>query len=354
VSTPDHDPVLTPQRVSPQTSDFSAASQPLWQRIPHGNTMWIFLVLVGICVAFSALNPSAFATAFEARTVATNASVLLVVAVGSTFVIITGGIDLSVGSVLVFSGVVAAEVMHAGSEQSVHAGWGTIALGLVVALLSGLVWGLLNGFLVAVARVPALIVTLGTLGAAYGLSQIITQGQDLRGVPDLLATDIGLGRMAGGVPWMVVIAAAVTLLGALVLGVTRFGRYTFAAGSNAEAARRAGINVRSHLVKVYALQGLLAGLAGFLALAYFDTTTISGHTSDNLAAITAVVIGGTSLFGGRGTVIGTAIGVFIPAVLASGFVIVGVQSYWQNVALGVVLIAAVYIDQLRRQSRNRQ
>ena len=127
-----------------------------------------------------------------------------------------------------------------------------------------------------------------------------------------------------------------------------------AAGSNAEAARRAGINVKRHLIKVYALQGFLAGLAGFLGLAYFNTTTISGHSSDNLAAITAVVIGGTSLFGGRGTVIGTAIGVFIPAVLASGFVIIGVQSYWQNVALGIVLIIAVYVDQVRRQSRNRQ
>jgi ribose transport system permease protein len=332
----------------------SRTSKSLSERIPTGNTMWIFLVLVGICVVFSVLNPTAFATAFEARTVATNASVLLVVAVGSTFVIITGGIDLSVGAVLVFSGVMAAEAMHAGSDRGINAGWGTVLWGLVVALASGLGWGLVNGILRAVAKIPALIATLGTLGAAYGFSQIITHGQDLRSVPDVLARDIGLGRTIGGVPWMVVIAAAVTLVGAFALNVTRFGRYTVAVGSNAEAARRAGINVTRHLIKVYAVQGLLAGLAGFLALAYFDTTTISGHSSDNLAAITAVVIGGTSLFGGRGTVIGTAIGVFIPAVLASGFVIVGVQSYWQNVALGMFLIVAVYVDQLRRQSRDRQ
>ena len=258
------------------------------------------------------------------------------------------------GAVLVFAGVAAGEAMHAGSADGTHAGWGTVVWGLVVALAAGLGWGLVNGFLRAIAKVPALIVTLGTLGAAYGLSQIITGGQDLRGVPDVLAKNIGLGRMFGAIPWMVVIAAVVTVLGALLLSTTTFGRYTFAVGSNAEAARRAGINVNRHLIKVYALQGLLAGLAGFLALAYFDTTTISGHSSDNLAAITAVVIGGTSLFGGRGTVVGTAIGVFIPSVLASGFVIIGVQSYWQNVALGFFLILAVYLDQARRQSRDRQ
>jgi ribose transport system permease protein len=339
---------------APASAGPVARRQSLVRQLGSTNTAWIFLVLVAICVAFGLLKPHAFATAFEARTVATNASVLIVISVGMTFVIITGGIDLSVGSVLVFAGVAAGKAMHAGSDRSVHAGWGTIWWGLAVALVAGLAWGTVNGYLVAVARVPALIVTLGTLGAAYGLSQIVTHGQDLRGVPAKLAADVGLGRLVGGIPWMVAIAAVVTALGAAALYATKFGRYTLAIGSNAEAARRAGINVRRHLIKVYALQGTLAGLAGFLALAYFDTTTISGHSSDNLAAITAVVIGGTSLFGGRGTVIGSAIGVFIPAVLASGFVIIGVQSYWQNVALGVVLIAAVYIDQLRRQSRSRQ
>ncbi len=348
------EPLVADATDSSQTTSVAPSPEGVLRRLGSTNTAWIFLVLVGICLAFSIMKPHAFATAFEARTVATNASVLIVVSVGMTFVIITGGIDLSVGSVLVFAGVAAAEAMHAGSDRSIHAGWGTIWLGLVVALVSGLCWGVINGFLVAVARVPALIVTLGTLGAAYGLSQIVTHGQDLRGVPAKLASDVGLGRLVGGIPWMVAIAAVVTAVGAAVLYGTRFGRYTLAIGSNAEAARRAGINVRRHLIKVYALQGTLAGLAGFLALAYFDTTTISGHSSDNLAAITAVVIGGTSLFGGRGTVIGSAIGVFIPAVLASGFVIIGVQSYWQNVALGVVLVAAVYIDQMRRQARSRQ
>ena len=214
-------------------------------------------------------------------------------------------------------------------------------------------WGLFNGFLIAKAKVPPLIVTLGTLGMALGFTYIIASGQDITGVPTRLTQNIGLGRIFG-IPWMVVIAATVAIIGSLTLTRTRFGRYTLAIGSNPEAARRVGINVDRHLIKVYALQGFLAGLAGFLALAYFDTTSISGHSSDNLNAIAAVVIGGTSLFGGSGTVIGTCIGVFIPVVLGSGFVIIGVQSYWQDVAVGAVLIIAVYVDQLRRRSRTRR
>jgi ribose transport system permease protein len=137
---------------------------------------------------------------------------------------------------------------------------------------------------------------------------------------------------------------------AVLLHATRFGRYTFAIGSNEEAARRAGIRVDRHLIKVYALMGMLSGLAGFLSLARFSTTTIGGHSTDNLQAIAAVVIGGTSLFGGVGTLLGTIFGVFIPAVLQNGFVIVGVQPFWQQVAVGAVLILAVYLDQLRRRS----
>ena len=156
------------------------------------------------------------------------------------------------------------------------------------------------------------------------------------------------------VPWLVVVAFGTTLVFGLLLAYTRFGRYTYAVGSNAEAVRRAGIRVDRHLVKVYALAGLLAGIAGVMSLAFFHTTTIAGHGYDNLNVITAVVMGGTSLFGGRGSIVGTVIGVFIPAVLGSGLVILGVQTYWQSVAVGAVLVAAVYVDQLRRRSRERE
>lgn len=328
------------------------AQRTAMQRLAGVSTFWIALVLVALCVLFSVLRPDAFPTLFTLQTLLIEASVLLVLAVGMTFVIITAGIDLSVGSVLVFSGVVAATLMEAlsGGDAS-DAGVGVVLLGLLGALAGGGVWGLVNGLLVARARIPPLIVTLGSFGAALGAAQLITDGVDVRTVPRVLRDGLGFGQTAQ-VPHMVALAAVVTLAGAWLLHTTRFGRRTFAVGSNTEAARRAGIPVRGHLVRVYTGVGLLSGLAGFMSLAYFGTTTISGHSTDNLNAIAAVVLGGTSLFGGVGTVFGTVIGVFIPAVLSKGFVIVGVQQFWQPVAISAVLVAAVWFDQVRRRSRD--
>ncbi len=212
---------------------------------------------------------------------------------------------------------------------------------------------MLNGVLITKARVPPLIVTLGTLGMALGIAQVITDGVDVRDVPFKLVEHIGTGRLFGQIPWLVVIAAFVAVVFGVILADTRFGRYTYAIGSNVEAARRAGINVDRHLIKVYALSGTLAGLAGFLSLARFSTTTIGGHSTDNLQAIAAVVLGGTCLFGGIGVIAGTVIGVFIPVVLQNGFVITGVKPFWQQVAVGAVLILAVYLDQLRRRTQYR-
>jgi ribose transport system permease protein len=295
------------------------------------------------------MEPSSFATVNNARNLVTNAAILLVIAVGMTFVIITAGIDLSVGSVLVFSGVVSAKAMN-GMDGD---GWDVILIGLVVALACGLGWGVLNGVLITKARVPPLIVTLGTLGMSLGLALIITDGVDVREVPPRLVTSIGVGRLFDQIPWLVVIAVAVAVIFGVMLHATRFGRHTYAIGSNDEAARRAGINVDRHLIGVYAISGLLSGLAGFMSLARFATTTIGGHSTDNLQAIAAVVLGGTSLFGGVGTVLGTVVGVFIPAVLQNGFVITGVETFWRDVAVGAVLIAAVYLDQLRRRTQYR-
>jgi ribose transport system permease protein len=341
----------TPARDDELAPDVDAADRvPWWQRFVTGSSTWIGLILVALIAAFSVLEYESFVSASNARNVATDAAVLLVVATGMTFVIITAGIDLSVGAVLVFSGVVAVKAMNAVGGDN----WGTILVGLGVALAAGLAWGALNGFLVAKARIPSLIVTLGTLGMSLGAALLITGGVDERDVPFKLVSTIGAGRLFDQVPWLVLIAFGVALVFGIVLAATRFGRYTYAVGSNEEAARRAGIAVDRHLVKVYALSGTLAGLAGFMSLARFSTTTLGGHDTDNLQAIAAVVIGGTSLFGGIGTMLGTVFGVFIPAVLQNGFVIVGVQPFWQQVAVGAVLVGAVYLDQLRRRSQHQR
>ncbi|WP_084215727.1 ABC transporter permease [Pseudonocardia spinosispora] len=308
----------------------------------------IFGALVILVAFFTALRPTSFATPANIANIAADASILLVLAVGATYVILTSGIDLSVSGVLVFSGVIAAKIMAAVGGDGV----GVMLLGLVGGLVSGLAWGLVNGFLVARARIPALIVTLGTMGMSLGAALLLTGGVDIRDVPLSLVLNVGSGRVAG-IPALVVIAALVALVFGVLLACTRFGRYTYAIGSNAEALRRAGINTVRHLVKIYALAGTLAGLAGFLSLARFATTTMGGHATDNLQAVAAVVIGGTSLFGGIGTMVGSVIGVFIPTVLQNGFVVLGVSPFWQQVAVGAVLIAAVYFDQLRRRARSR-
>jgi ribose transport system permease protein len=319
------------------------------------NTLWIFLALIVIIAVFGALKPTAFLGSYDIKTIFINASVALLLSVGMTFVIITAGIDLSVGSILVMSGVIALKVMTAvagGGSASSGAGWGTIVIGILAGLGVGAGWGVINGVLIARLKIPPLIVTLGTFGMALGASDVLTGGVDIGGVPTKFSAAVGAGTV-GPVPTMVLIAGIVTIVLGLVLHLTRFGRYTYAVGSNTEAARRAGINVDRHLIKVYALSGLLSGLGGLLSLAYFTTTTISGHTTDNLTAISAVVIGGTSLFGGVGAMFGTVVGVFIPVVLASGLVIVGLQSFWQQVMIGAILIAAVYFDQLRRRAKSR-
>jgi ribose transport system permease protein len=312
------------------------------------SSVYLAIALATLIAVFTVLSPDAFMSAFNLRSLLIDASVLLVLSVGQTFVIATAGIDLSVGAVLVFSGVLSDETMLA-----LGGGVAAILCGFFVSITTGLLWGIGNGLLVTRAHIPPLITTLGTFGIAFGLAQVITNGNDMTGVPPELVQTLGLGRMFGLVPWLVVVAAAVTIVAGVAFGQTRFGRHTLGIGSNPDASRRAGIKVDQHLTRVYAISGLLAGLAGYLSLAQYATTTIQGHSTDNLQSITAVVLGGTSLFGGVASIVGTTIGVFIPAVLQSGLVIVGVQPFWQQAGIGAVLLCAVYLDQRQRAGQAR-
>jgi ribose transport system permease protein len=317
--------------------------QSLVKRITSLQSVWILGVLVVIVAFFSITAGARFFSASNFSLISQNVAVWAVLAVGMTFVIITSGIDLSIGSVLVFSSVVAAKVMEGIGGN----GWGTASIGILAALVTGVLWGLINGFLVAKARIPPLIVTLGTLSIALGLAQVITGGVDIRSAPEAL-TDFNTYIKILGIPSLPFVALVTVIIGGIILHKTRFGRYTYAVGSNEEAARRVGLHVSRHLIMVYALMGLLAGLGAVLALAQFGTTTIAGQSLTNLNVIAAVVIGGTSIFGGEGSIFGTVVGLFIPAVLQAGFVIIGVEPFWQGVAVGIVLIAAVWVDQSRR------
>ncbi len=341
------------------------ARQRYLSRISQSFTPVILLVIMA---AFALKNGSSFLNARNFNDIVIDSSQLVVLTVGMTFVIITAGIDLSVGSVLILSSVVAAQVMIrlSGTPQDIanfefptqQTG---VPIGLAAGVATGLACGLINGFLITRLQMPAFIVTLGMLGIALGLGQLLSGGTSVPNVPPAVQTEIGLrevfafevtGQRVRLTP-PVVIAFGIAAIAAVVLNRTRFGRYTYAIGSNAAASRRAGIDVNRHLVKVYALSGFLAGVAGAMDLLRFGTASVGSHQSDNLAAISAAVIGGTSLFGGIGTIGGSVVGAFIPTVLRNGLVITRVQPFWQNVAIGAVLILAVYVDQRRRKAEER-
>jgi ribose transport system permease protein len=303
--------------------------------------------LIGLMAIFAIIDGTTFVSVNNLRAMGLAAAVNLILAVGITYVIITAGFDLSVGSVLVFGGVVSVKAMTALGGG----GWDTALFGLVVALGAGAAWGIANGVLIAYAELNPIIVTLGSLGAALGLAQVLTDGQDLSDVPNVML-NFGTARVAG-LPDVVIVALAVASVAGVILGRTVFGRRTYAVGSSKEASTRAGLRVRRHLTTVYALSGLLAGLAGWLSLAVYGTTNLAGHSLDALNAATAALLGGVSLYGGVGTVLGATLGTAIPAVLASGLVIAGLQSFWQQVVTGVVLVAAVYLDRARRRREER-
>jgi ribose transport system permease protein len=341
--------VVDPQAEAPARPAGAGAllRSPRARRLTGSSPFLMGVVLLAMIVTFAILRSEAFPTTANARNIFNDASGLLVMATGMTFVMVAAGLDLSIGSVLVFSGICAAKVMGAMDTDNAL----TVVVGLLTAMASGLAWGLFNGWCITKLRVPALITTLGTTGAALGVARLITDGNDVRDVP-LTLIKVSTGGFLG-LSWLVWTALLVVVVGGLVLHYTRFGRYTYIIGSNAEAARRAGIDVNRHLMWLYAYSGLLAGLAGMMSLTRFATTTIAGHGTDSLQVITGVVLGGTSLFGGVGTVIGTVVGIFIPSVLNNGFVVMDVEPFWQEVAIGFILIAAVYIDQLKRSQRER-
>jgi ribose transport system permease protein len=320
-------------------------------------TMIFLLFLVA---AFSVLAPGKFGTFSNLSLLAQNVAILTVVSVGTTFVIATAGIDLSIPSGIILGEVFAAQVLGAipvaagGTAIDVAAADTTafyILAALAASLVAGGILGALNGFIVAYMRIPPMLATLGTLGGGLGVALLLQKGVN---VATYALNPVATGHLVPGVSNLVLIAIVVVALGYVGMHMSVFGRHTLAIGSNEEAARRVGLRVRQHLLKVYMVGGVSSGFAGFLSLAYFSTTSVGGHTTDNLQAITAVALGGTSLFGGVAVILGSLIGVWIPAVLQNGFIIVGVNPYWQMIAVGIVLVIAVWIDQLRRRGQNRR
>jgi ribose transport system permease protein len=321
---------------------------------------WLFLFLLLLLIFFWLSTPSGtFLSRANLTQISLSTSEVVLLAIGGTFVIVTAGIDLSVGGIVFFSAVCGGEVMLSlsGTRAQViggvypHATRG-IAVGVVVCMLAGIVCGFGNGLAITKLKLPPFIVTLGTLGITFGFGEVIDGGSYLPApVPPALSEQFGAGKFLG-LYYPIWVALAFLLLAHVVFQYTRFGRYTRAVGSNDEATRRTGIAVDRHVIKVYTLAGFLAGVAAIVDLAIYTNTTAVSHRLDNLTAISAVVLGGTSLFGGVGSILMSAVGAFVPTVLQNGLVIKDVQPFWQEVVVGATIIFAVYLDQVRRRRTN--
>lgn len=306
---------------------------------------WIAGILIIMLLGFAVLAPG-FISLQNWLSTSVYATQTLLLALGETFIIITAGIDLSVGAALGLSVVTGSLVMQAlGSSPGL-----AIALGIVVSIATGSAVGLLNGLIITKMRITPFIVTLGMLGMASGVGFLLSGGNDITNIPPQLV-NFGSSVWIQFLPVPVVVTAVLAVIFGIVLHKTRFGRYTYAVGSNPEATRVAGINISRHLTWVYTLAGFLAGVGGMLNVARFGVGSPIAGQNYELNAIAAVVIGGASLFGGVGTVFGTVIGALITSVLVTGLVILNVQPYWQTVAIGAIIIVAVYMDQLQKKNR---
>jgi inositol transport system permease protein len=274
-------------------------------------------------------------------------SVVGIIAIGVTQVIITGGIDLSSGSVVAMTAMVAMSFAQAaGYERAVYPSLTglPVLVPLAVGLGLGLLAGMINGLLIARTGIPPFIATLGMMVTARGFAKWYTKGQPISFPSDGFAA-IGEGAL----PVFVFLGVAVIFH--ILLKYTRYGKFTYAIGANAQAARVSGINVQRHLVKVYALAGLLAGLAGIVTAARAETAQAGMGMMYELDAIAAAVIGGTSLSGGRGKIFGTVIGTLILGLMMSGFTFLRVDAYYQEIVKGVIIVAAVVADTYRQKAR---
>ncbi|HVW93718.1 MAG TPA: ribose ABC transporter [Devosia sp.] len=328
-------------------ADHADAAKTWISRIAEGRA-WLFLVV--LVLVFEIWSHVSFGATFVGSTynwqsIAIFATAPLLLAVGETFVIISSGIDLSVGFTMGLAAVIAAHVTNL-TGQSLPAPL-AVLLGVVAAVIVAGIPGLVNGLLISRLRVPPFIGTLGMYGVARGAAYLLAGGTTVPVSNDFIST-LGNGTI-GGVPWLVIITIVFVLLMHYLLSQTRFGQHNYAIGANEQAARRAGINIRRHIVWLYVLSSMCAGLGGALYTARFTAGAAQAGEPLLLDCIAAVVIGGASLFGGSGSIMGTVAGALVIAVIQYGLVFVDVQPFWQFVAVGVVIIISVLIDQLQRR-----
>ncbi|KIP99619.1 MULTISPECIES: ABC transporter permease [Rhizobium/Agrobacterium group] len=332
------------------TTQISTQDAPARRRLPSELT--ILLVLVGISLTFELLGWILQGQSFLGNTqrlsiMILQVSVIGIIAIGVTQVIISDGIDLSSGSIVGATAMISMSLAQVGTyERALYPGLTDLPVVVPVAagLLVGLICGAINGLLIAYTKIPAFIATLGMMVTARGFAKWYTKGQPISFPTDSFAA-IGKGLA----PVLIFLAVAAVMH--VVLRYTRYGKFTYAIGANSHAARVSGINVERHTVKVYAVAGLLSGLAGIVVASRGLTAQAGMGISYELDAIAMAVIGGVSLSGGRGSVVGTLIGMVIFGVIISGFTFLRLDAYYQEMLKGVIIVAAVVADMYRQRKR---
>ena len=309
--------------------------------IGHADKKWIFqgigltIVVILLAIIFSFINPK-FATTTNLLNILTQASYYIILAVGMTFVIAAAGIDLSVGSLLALITVVNFELIKGGLNP---------AVGVILMFLMGGVFGAFTGYLISYINIPPFIATLGVMVSLRGLALVHSAGKMHYGLPESL-TWFGQGEIFG-IPVPVLISLIFALFGAWLFNRTKFGLHVRSIGGNREAARLAGINVKIIEILVYCFMGLCVALGGLIMIARIDSTQATIGTSMEIHVIAAVIIGGTSLFGGKGTIFGTLLGAILLSMMTNALVIAGVDYFWQLFIMGIIVLIAVTINNCR-------
>lgn len=309
--------------------------------IGHADKKWIFqgigltVVVILLAVIFSFINPK-FATTTNLLNILTQASYYIILAVGMTFVIAAAGIDLSVGSLLALITVINFELIKGGLNP---------VIGVILMFLMGGILGAFTGYLISYINIPPFIATLGVMVSLRGLALVHSAGKMHYGLPESL-TWFGQGEIFG-IPVPVLISLIFALFGAWLFNRTKFGLHVRSIGGNREAARLAGINVKIIEILVYCFMGLCVALGGLIMIARIDSTQATIGTSMEIHVIAAVIIGGTSLFGGKGTIFGTLLGAILLSMMTNALVIAGVDYFWQLFIMGIIVLIAVTINNFR-------
>lgn len=312
----------------------TSSSGRVQEFVAHNAPVLSIAVFFAVMCAIFAISAGAFLSSTNLLNVLRQSAPLIIVAVAMTFVITSAGIDLSVGSIVA--------LISAGTALSLQEGvpW---ALVLVLMVGLGALIGFGNGYFVAYERIPAFIVTLASLSMVRGVALLLTEGFTIPIDRDLPLIPLGRGWFLG-VPIPAILAAIVVIAGYVLLTRMPYGQYVTGIGANAEAVRRAGVNIRKHILSVYVLSGAAAALAGIVVAARLGSGSANAAVGFELQVIAAVVLGGTNLFGGRGTIVGTVLGALTIAVIGNGLILVGLSPFYTQIVTGAILLGAIWIN----------